>query len=84
MVSGQGFCQILFTCGNEGIVTPSEPIELIAEFGIFFLLFHSELEMDPKEVVEYMWPSIAVAFGGFVLPFIFGFFTCWLFGGSVY
>ena len=67
-----------------GIVTPSEPIELIAEFGIFFLMFHSGLEMDPKEAVEHMWPSIAVALGGFVLPFILGFFTCWLFGGSIY
>ena len=67
-----------------GIVNTSEPIELMAEFGIFFLMFHAGLEMDPKEAVEHMWPSIAVALGGFVLPFILGFFTCWMFGGTVY
>ncbi len=67
-----------------GIVNASEPIELIAEFGIFFLMFHSGLEMDPKEAVEHIWPSIAVALGGFVLPFTLGFFTCMMFGGSVY
>ncbi|MFQ5965948.1 MAG: cation:proton antiporter [Candidatus Scalinduaceae bacterium] len=50
-----------------GIVTASEPIELMAEFGIFFLMFYAGLEMDPKEAVEHIWPSIAVAFGGFVL-----------------
>jgi Kef-type K+ transport system membrane component KefB len=67
-----------------GIVNTSEPLELIAEFGIFFLMFHAGLEMDPKEAVEHMWPSIAVALGGFALPFVLGFFTCWMFGGSVY
>jgi Kef-type K+ transport system membrane component KefB len=67
-----------------GIVNTSEPIELMAEFGIFFLMFHAGLEMDPKEAVEHMWPSIAVALGGFILPFILGFFTCWMFGGTVY
>ena len=58
-----------------GIVNTSEPLELLAELGIFFLMFHAGLEMDPKEAVEHMWPSIAVALGGFVLPFILGFFT---------
>ncbi len=66
-----------------GIINTSEPIELLAEFGIFFLMFHAGLEMDPKEAVEHMWPSIAVAIGGFILPFVLGFFTCWMFGGSV-
>ncbi len=53
-----------------GIISTSEPIELLAEFGIFFLMFHAGLEMDPKEAVEHIWPSIAVAIGGFILPFI--------------
>ncbi len=67
-----------------GIVNASEPVELLAEFGILFLMFHAGLEMDPKEALEHMWPSIAVALGGFVLPFILGFFTCRMFGGTVY
>ncbi|HDY66272.1 hypothetical protein LCGC14_1893900 [marine sediment metagenome] len=67
-----------------GIVTASEPIELLAEFGIFFLMFYAGLEMNPKEAVEHIWPSIAVAFGGFVLPFVLGYFTCRIFGGTVY
>ena len=67
-----------------GIVNTSEPLELMAELGIFFLMFHAGLEMDPKEAVEYLWPSIAVALGGFILPFVLGFFTCRMFGGSMY
>jgi Kef-type K+ transport system membrane component KefB len=67
-----------------GIVTASEPIELLAEFGIFFLMFHAGLEMDPKEAVEHIWPSIAVALGGFILPFVLGYFTCRIFGGTAF
>jgi len=65
-----------------GIISTSEPIELLAEFGIFFLMFYAGLEMDPKEAVEHIWPSTAVAIGGFVLPFVFGYFACRLFGGT--
>ncbi len=65
-----------------GIISTSEPIELLAEFGIFFLMFYAGLEMDPKEAVEHIWPSTAVAVGGFVLPFIFGYFACSMFGGT--
>jgi Kef-type K+ transport system membrane component KefB len=65
-----------------GIISTSEPIELLAEFGIFFLMFYAGLEMDPKEAVEHIVPSTAVAIGGFVLPFVFGYFTCKIFGGT--
>jgi Kef-type K+ transport system membrane component KefB len=65
-----------------GIISTSEPIELLAEFGIFFLMFYAGLEMDPKEAVEHIGPSIAVAIGGFILPFVLGYFTCRMFGGT--
>jgi len=65
-----------------GIISTSEPIELLAEFGIFFLMFYAGLEMDPKVAVEHIWPSTSVAIGGFVLPFVFGYFACRLLGGT--
>ena len=65
-----------------GIISTSEPIELLAELGIFFLMFHAGLEMNPKEAVEHIWPSTAVAIGGFVLPFVLGYFACRLLGGT--
>ena len=67
-----------------GIVTSSPPIELIAEFGIFFIMFHTGIEMDPKELLEHIWTSSAVAVGGFVLPFVLGYFTTRIFGGTVF
>lgn len=66
-----------------GFIGPSPAIELLAEFGIFFVMFHTGMEMDPKELLEHIWPSLAVAVGGFILPFVLGYFTTRLFGGTL-
>jgi Kef-type K+ transport system membrane component KefB len=58
-----------------GLIGPSPSIELLAELGIFFVMFHTGMEMDPKELLEHLWPSLAVAAGGFILPFALGYFT---------
>ena len=67
-----------------GLIGHSPSIELLAELGIFFVMFHTGMEMDPKELLEHIWPSLGVAAGGFVLPFIIGYFTARAFGGTLY
>jgi Kef-type K+ transport system membrane component KefB len=67
-----------------GLIAPSPAIELLAELGIFFVMFHTGMELDPKELLEHIWPSLAVAVGGFVLPFVLGYFTTRAFGGTLY
>ena len=67
-----------------GLITPSPGIELLAELGIFFVMFHTGMEMDPKELIEHIWPSLAVAIGGFALPFTLGYFVTQAFGGTMY
>ncbi len=67
-----------------GIVTSSPSLELMAEMGIFFVMFYSGMEMDAKELLEHILPSTAVAIGGFVLPFTLGFLVTWFFGGSIF
>ncbi|NIO06311.1 MAG: hypothetical protein GTN74_17400 [Proteobacteria bacterium] len=67
-----------------GIVSASPPIELMADLGIFFVMFYTGMEMDPKDLLKHIWPSMTVALGGFVLPFILGYFTTRLFGGTVF
>jgi Kef-type K+ transport system membrane component KefB len=65
-----------------GIIAISPSLEMLAELGIFFVMFHTGVEMDPKELLEHIWPSMAVAIGGFVLPFILGFLITKIFGGT--
>ncbi len=67
-----------------GLVHSSDSLQFLADLGIFFAMFYAGMEMDPKLLVKYIWPSLAVAFGGFVVPFIMGYFACRLFGGTLY
>ena len=67
-----------------GWVTSTPSLELLAEFGIFFVMFHTGMEMDPKELKEHIIPSILAALGGFVLPFLLGFLVAYAFGGTVF
>lgn len=67
-----------------GLVTSTPAIELIAELGIFFVMFYTGVEMNPRDLLEHIWPSLAAAFGGFVLPFVLGYFTTRLFGGTLF
>ena len=67
-----------------GVVLSSDPIELLAEFGIFFVMFHSGMEMDPKELLEHIWPALGVAVGGFIVPYALGFLTAKAFGATLF
>lgn len=83
-VMGELLAGVLLGPPILGIVTPSPAIELVAEFGIFFVMFYTGLELDPKELLDHLWSSLFVALGGFILPFGLGYLTCTVFGGSVY
>jgi Kef-type K+ transport system membrane component KefB len=66
------------------IIGPSEGLMFLADLGIFFAMFYAGMEMDPKELLEHIWPSLAVAVGGFVLPFAMGFLVARFFGGTIF
>jgi Kef-type K+ transport system membrane component KefB len=83
-VLGELVAGVLIGPAVLGIVAPSPAIELLAELGIFFVMFHTGMEMDPKELLEHIWPSLAVAAGGFILPFVLGYFITKAFGGTLY
>jgi Kef-type K+ transport system membrane component KefB len=67
-----------------GVVTPSPAIDLMADLGIFFVMFYTGVEMNPRELLHHIWSALSVAVGGFVLPFFLGFATTMAFGGSVF
>jgi len=67
-----------------GLVTSTPALELMAELGIFFVMFYTGVELDPRELVKHIWVSLAAAAGGFILPFVLGYFTTRYFGGTFY
>jgi len=66
-----------------GVVQSSEQIELLADLGIFLVMFYSGMEMDPRLLLEHIRPALATALGGFVVPFGLGFGAAWFFGATV-
>lgn len=67
-----------------GWLEPTEIIRLLAEIGIILLLFEVGLETDIGRLVRSGSRSVAVALGGFVIPFVAGFAAShYLFGHEV-
>ncbi len=66
-----------------GLVSPdSHTIKLLAELGVFFLMLHSGLETDPKELMRSSKKSVLIAVLGILLPFFGGFYVSAAFGRS--
>ncbi|MBW2107209.1 MAG: cation:proton antiporter [Deltaproteobacteria bacterium] len=81
---GELLAGVIIGPAGLGWIRASEPLALLAELGIFFAMFYAGMEMDPKQLVEHLRPSVVVALGGFIVPFGLGFMTIKLFGGTVY
>ncbi|MEJ2690926.1 MAG: cation:proton antiporter, partial [Deltaproteobacteria bacterium] len=67
-----------------GLITSSPAIDLMAELGIFFVMFYTGVEMNPRDLLRHIWPSLAVGLGGFVLPFLLGFVFTFVFSGTIF
>ncbi|MDP2691433.1 MAG: cation:proton antiporter [bacterium] len=52
------------------LVSDSEPLRVLSELGVFFLMFHSGLETNPKDILRFSRVSFFVALGGIILPFL--------------
>jgi Kef-type K+ transport system membrane component KefB len=64
-----------------GLVDPeSLTIELLAELGVFFLMLHTGLETNPRELLKSSKKSVLVAISGVILPFAGGYFVAQVFG----
>lgn len=81
---GQLLAGLLLGPSVLGFVEPSSSLDLLADFGIFFAMFYAGMEMNPRDLLKHIWPSLAVAVGGFVLPFILGYLVATLFGATVF
>lgn len=63
-----------------GVVGETEAIMVLAELGIFFLMFHAGLEANPTDLFKSSKTALFVALGGIVFPFIGGFAVTSMYG----
>ncbi len=63
-----------------GWIEPSEAITLLAEIGIFFLMFHAGVETQPRQFFDALRRSLGVAVVGALVPFGVSFGVATAFG----
>jgi Kef-type K+ transport system membrane component KefB/Trk K+ transport system NAD-binding subunit len=63
-----------------GWIEPSEAVTLLAEIGIFFLMFHAGVETQPGEFFDALKRSLGVAVVGAIVPFSVSFGVATAFG----
>lgn len=66
-----------------GWIQPGELIQLLAEIGIFFLMFHAGVETQPLEFFQALKRSMGVAVVGAIVPFTVSFGVALMFGLSM-
>lgn len=78
-VLGELTAGIIFGPAFLGLITPNEMLSVLSELGVFFLMFYAGLETNPLDLKKYRFHSCVVGLGGFIIPFILAYATCWLF-----
>jgi Kef-type K+ transport system membrane component KefB/Trk K+ transport system NAD-binding subunit len=79
-VMGELIVGVLVGPAVLGLIAPSEAIQLLAEIGIFFLMFHAGIETQPVEFYDSLKRSMGVAIVGAIVPFSLSFGLALLFG----
>ncbi len=79
-VMGELIVGVLVGPAVFGLIEPGEAIQLLAEIGIFFLMFHAGVETQPLEFFHALKRSLGVAIVGAVVPFGVSFGVATMFG----
>jgi Kef-type K+ transport system membrane component KefB/Trk K+ transport system NAD-binding subunit len=79
-VMGELIVGVLLGPAVLGLIEPGEAISLLAEIGIFFLMFHAGVETRPIEFYDALKRSLGIAVVGAIVPFSVSFGLALLFG----
>jgi Kef-type K+ transport system membrane component KefB/Trk K+ transport system NAD-binding subunit len=79
-VMGELIVGVLLGPAVLGLIEPGEAIQLLAEIGIFFLMFHAGVETQPVEFYDALKRSLGVAIVGAIVPFSVSFGLALAFG----
>ncbi|PKA98234.1 Kef-type K+ transport system membrane component KefB [Flavobacteriaceae bacterium MAR_2009_75] len=81
-ILGELLIGILFGPAILGILYTSEALDILAEVGILFLMAYIGMEINFKDLGKASWAGLLAAIGGFVVPFVLGYYTILFFGGT--
>lgn len=78
-VLGELLAGIVFGPSFLGIIHPDPTLKVLSELGVFFLMFYAGLETNPFDLKRMGKLSFMVGIGGFIVPFVLGFFVSYVF-----
>ncbi len=65
-----------------GVLETSAALNTLAEVGILFLMAYIGMEINFKDLGKASWAGLLAAIGGFVVPFVLGYYTIIYFEGT--
>lgn len=81
-ILGELIIGIVLGPGILGWLDNTETIRVLSEVGIILLMVYIGMEIDFRDLKKASWPGLLAATGGFIVPFILGYYTIIWFGGS--
>ena len=65
-----------------GLLETSEMLSVLAEVGIILLMVYIGIEINFRDLGKASWPGLLAAAGGFIVPFVLGYYTIIYFDGT--
>lgn len=81
-VLGEILAGILLGPPLLGLLYGSEALGVLAELGVLLMMLYIGMAIDPKELGKASWGGLLAAIGGFIVPFVLGYFVVIAFGGT--
>lgn len=81
-ILGELLVGILLGPALFGLLEGSEMISVLAEVGIILLMVYIGMEINFRDLGKASWAGLLAALGGFIVPFIMGYYTILFFGGT--
>lgn len=81
-ILGELLIGILLGPALFGMLESSEMINVLAEVGIILLMVYIGMEINFRDLGKASWAGLLAAIGGFIVPFIMGYYTILFFDGT--
>ena len=74
-ILGELAAGIVFGPPFLGWVEGSTALHVLAEVGVFLMMLYIGMEVDYRDIAKASWPGLLAAVGGFMTPFLAGYFV---------
>lgn len=81
-VLGELAAGIIFGPALLGILYESDSLKILAELGVFLMMFYIGMEVDHLDLKKSSKAGLLASIGGFIFPFVFGYLSVMWFGGT--